>query len=63
MTNVDVVRRLLEDTHALGQGRDLGPEFSALSVEDFEFLPAPELPLDRVYRGVDGFFEFMRTWL
>jgi ketosteroid isomerase-like protein len=62
--NVEIVRRGFEEFRAgLARG-DPGAMFdSGLLASDFEWIVAPNTPgLQPVYRGREGFVEFMRTW-
>ena len=62
--NVEIVRRGFEEFRAgLARG-DPGAMFdSGLLAPDLEWITAPNTPgLEAVYRGREGFVEFMRTW-
>jgi ketosteroid isomerase-like protein len=61
--NVEVVRRLTEIFGAGAERGDFGTaRDSGLIADDFEFRPAPELPVEESYRGYDEFEQFMRAW-
>ncbi len=62
--NVEIVRRGIEEFRAgLARG-DPGAVFdSGVLAPDAEWIPAPNTPgLNPVYRGREGFVEFLRTW-
>jgi ketosteroid isomerase-like protein len=62
--NVEIVRRGIDEFQAgLARG-DPGVIFdSGIVAADAEWIPAPNTPgLRPVYRGREGFVEFMRTW-
>ena len=62
--NVDVVRRGWEEFKAgMARGDPAGGAFGSGSfAPDCEWLPPKEFPGPRVYRGREGFAEFMRVW-
>jgi ketosteroid isomerase-like protein len=61
--DVEVVRAAIE---AFREGFTRGDDGAAwdtgLLAADAEWMPAPEIPGPRSYRGREGFVEFMRTW-
>ena len=59
--NAEIVRRVFEGVAAVGAGRDAADAFD-LVAEDFELIPATEVPGVGRSRGLAGFTEFMRTW-
>jgi len=62
--NVEIVRRGFDEFQGgLARG-DPGAIFdSGIVAPDAEWIPAPNTPgLRPVYRGREGFVEFMRTW-
>ena len=61
--NVDICRRAFEAFRAAWERGDPGGAFDAgINSPDFEWLPPRGFPGPRVYRGREGFAEFMRTW-
>jgi ketosteroid isomerase-like protein len=62
--NVEIVRRGFEAFRAGLSRGDPGAVFdSGLLAPDAEWIPAPNTPgLRPVYRGREGFVEFMRAW-
>ena len=62
--NVEIVRRGFEEFRAGLASGDPGAMFdSGLLAPDFEWIVAPNTPgLQPVYRGREGFVDFMRTW-
>jgi ketosteroid isomerase-like protein len=61
--NVEICRRGFEQFQAgLARG-DPGAVFdSGVMATDAEWMPPPGFPGPPVYRGREGFVEFMRTW-
>jgi ketosteroid isomerase-like protein len=61
--NVEIMRRLFEEFQA-GMGRgDPGALFDSETVaDDYEFILAVPLEGRSVWRGREGFVEFMRAW-
>lgn len=61
--NVEIVRRLFELFHIGMASADLGFwTHSEDLADDFEWIPPPGSPGLGVYRGPEGFLEFMGTW-
>jgi ketosteroid isomerase-like protein len=61
--NVEMVRRVFEAFKAGMERGDPGAVFDTDAlVADAEWIPIPEFPGAAVYRGREGFVEFMRTW-
>jgi ketosteroid isomerase-like protein len=63
--NVEIVRRGIEAFQAsLAQGNPGAVYDSGTLAPDAEWIPDPKAPLGLrpVYRGREGFVEFMRTW-
>jgi ketosteroid isomerase-like protein len=60
--NVEIVRRLFEEFQA-GMERDPGAWwYSEAVADDFEWITAVPIEGRSVWRGREGFVEFMRTW-
>ena len=62
--NVEIVRRVLEDFQTAMERGDPGAVFdSDAATDDFEWIvPEPGFEGRSVWRGREGFVEFMRTW-
>jgi ketosteroid isomerase-like protein len=61
--NVEVVRRIFETFQAGMQGGDPGNWLNPEAVaDDFEWIVPTPLDGRSVWRGADGFVEFIRTW-
>jgi ketosteroid isomerase-like protein len=62
--NVEIVRRAFEEFKAgLARGEPGAPFDSGLNAPDAEWVLPPGTPgMREVYRGREGFLEFMRTW-
>ena len=61
--NVEVVRRIFETFQAGMQGDDPGSWLDSEAVaDDFEWIAPTPLDGRSVWRGADGFVEFLRTW-
>ena len=61
--NVEVARRLFELFHIGMKSGDLGAWTESEDLaDDFEWIPPPGIPGLGIYRGREGFLEFMRTW-
>jgi ketosteroid isomerase-like protein len=61
--NVEVVRRVIEAFNAAWErGTPTAFDWAVHIAPDAEWIPAPELVGPAVYRGVDGWIKFMRTW-
>jgi ketosteroid isomerase-like protein len=61
--NVEIVRRVFEEFQAGMERGDPGAFFDSESVaDDFEWLTDAPLDGRSVWRGREGFVEFMRTW-
>jgi ketosteroid isomerase-like protein len=63
--NVEVVRRGFEEFQAgLARGDPGAVYDSGVLAPDAEWIPDPKVPLglQTIYRGREGFVEFMRTW-
>jgi ketosteroid isomerase-like protein len=61
--NVEIVRRAWEEFQAGMERGDPGAIFDSGGVaEDFEWISAVALEGQSVWRGREGFVEFMRTW-
>ncbi len=62
--NVEIVRRWVEDFQAGMERGDPGAAFdSGALAEDLEWIPTARFPGPAVYRGREGFVEFMQTWI
>ena len=61
--NVEIVRNVIEAFQAgWERGNATAFDWTAHIAPDAEWIPAPELVGPAVYRGVDGWIKFMRTW-
>ena len=61
--NLENVRRSWEEFQAGTERGDPGAAFdSELVAEDFEWITVDEFEGQRVWRGREGFVEFIRTW-
>ena len=64
--NVEIVRGVFESFQASVERGDFRrPDAieAGLLDTDFEWVPATEIPTAESYRGLDGFAEFMETWI
>ena len=61
--NVEVVRRVFEEWRAGLERGDLGAGFDTqLVADDFEWIAPQPLEGKSVWRGREGFVEFLRIW-
>jgi ketosteroid isomerase-like protein len=61
--NLEIVRRLWENFQAGMERGDPGASFdSELVAEDSEWITVDEFEGQRVWRGREGFVDFIRTW-
>jgi ketosteroid isomerase-like protein len=61
--NIEIVRRLFEEFQADMERGDPGAFFDPETVaDDYEFITAVPLEGRSVWRGREGFAEFMRAW-
>jgi ketosteroid isomerase-like protein len=61
--NVEIVRRMFEEFQAGMERGDPGAFFDSETVaDDYEWITDPPLDGRSVWRGREGFVEFMRTW-
>ena len=61
--NVEIVRRVFDEFKAgLARGDPAAPFDSGLNAPEAEWILPPLPGFRRVYRGREGFIEFMRTW-
>jgi ketosteroid isomerase-like protein len=62
--NVEIARRLFEEFQAGLERGDPGTWFDSETVaDDFEWIVPTPLEGRSVWRGREGFVEFMRTWI
>ena len=60
--NVEIMRRVFEEFQAGMERGDLADRFEETVAEDSEFITAVPLEGRSVWRGREGFAEFMRAW-
>jgi ketosteroid isomerase-like protein len=60
--NVEIMRRVFEEFQAGMERGDLGDRFEETVADDSEFITAVPLEGRSVWRGREGFAEFMRAW-
>jgi ketosteroid isomerase-like protein len=61
--NVEIVRAVLDAFMAgLQRGEFTGAGDTGLMADDYEWVAPPEVAGLGVYRGREGFLDFMRTW-
>jgi ketosteroid isomerase-like protein len=60
--NVEIMRRVFEEFQAGMERGDLRDRFEETVADDSEFITAVPLEGRSVWRGREGFAEFMRAW-